>query len=215
VLGNDVVDLGDPETRPDAAHPRFDARVFTTEERAALAASPDPVRLRWRLWAAKEAAYKCSQKVNRGTFFESKPGHADARMPFLPARLEVRLDDAGGGSVQVGDRRLRIRFHEAGDALHAVASDAAAGPERRVLRALAKLPAGSHPSYASAEVRVLARELAAAHLGCEAGEIEVEQAGRVPRLRRRGAPLGLDLSLAHHGRYLAVALEAPAGEGAR
>ena len=28
MVGNDVVDLGDPETRPGATHPRFDARVF-------------------------------------------------------------------------------------------------------------------------------------------------------------------------------------------
>ena len=36
MLGNDIIDLGDPETRPGARHPRFDARVFTREERAAL-----------------------------------------------------------------------------------------------------------------------------------------------------------------------------------
>ena len=56
MLGNDVVDLGDPETLRGAQHPRFDARVFTREERAAIADSPAPERLRWSLWPALAAA---------------------------------------------------------------------------------------------------------------------------------------------------------------
>ena len=42
MVGDDVVDLADPEARADALHPRFDARVFAPAERAALAASADP-----------------------------------------------------------------------------------------------------------------------------------------------------------------------------
>ena len=54
MVGNDVVDLGDAETRGGPSHPRFDARVFAPAELAALAASAAPNRLRWSLWAAKE-----------------------------------------------------------------------------------------------------------------------------------------------------------------
>ena len=60
MVGDDVVDLGDPEAR--AVHPRFDARVFGTAERALLAASREPECLRWVLWAAKEAAWKLAAK---------------------------------------------------------------------------------------------------------------------------------------------------------
>ena len=35
MVGSDIVDLADPETRPGAAHPRFDARVFDEDERRA------------------------------------------------------------------------------------------------------------------------------------------------------------------------------------
>ena len=45
MLGNDVVDLGDPECREARLHPRFDARVFTPEERTALRGSDAPARL--------------------------------------------------------------------------------------------------------------------------------------------------------------------------
>jgi phosphopantetheinyl transferase (holo-ACP synthase) len=191
MLGNDVVDLGDPEAR--LAHPRFDARVFTREERAALRGSPDPERLRWSLWAAKEAAYKCLKKRAPETVFS-------------PARFAVRLAADGTGSVDCGGRRLRLAVFREGDALHAVASDGA--DPGAALRVLAELPAAQDASQA---VRALARAAAAPVLGCAPREIEIVREGRVPRLRRRGAPVDLDLSLSHHGRYLEAALASARG----
>jgi len=196
MLGNDVVDLGDPETRPGARHPRFDARVFTREERALLSAAPDPERLRWSLWAAKEAAYKCLKKLAPETCFS-------------PVRFAVQLE---AGRVDCGGRRLRVALFAEGDALHAVATDAG-DPEHAVLRVVAALPAGESLDASSRAVRVLAREAAAAQLGCQTDEIEVTREGRRPRLHRRGASVGIDLSLSHHGRFLAAALELPAGAG--
>ena len=82
MVGNDVVDLRDPESAPETLHPRFDTRVFSEAERAAIAASPDAARLRWKLWAAKEAAYKLARKISPTTI-------------FAPARFEVALGDVG------------------------------------------------------------------------------------------------------------------------
>jgi len=192
MLGNDVIDLGDPETRPGACHPRFDARVFTPEERAALAAAADPNRLRWSLWAAKEAAYKCLKQLAPGTCFS-------------PVRFGVRLAADQTGSVEFGGRRLRVALFSEGDALHAVATDAG-DPERTVLRVVSAQPAAEASACASQAVRALARDAAAAILGCAPGEIELSREGRVPHLRRRGANRELDLSLSHHGRFLAAAL---------
>ncbi|MGH7855988.1 MAG: 4'-phosphopantetheinyl transferase family protein, partial [Candidatus Binatia bacterium] len=78
MVGNDVIDLRDPETAPGSQHPRFDARVFAPAERALLGASTDARRLRWILWAAKEAAYKVARKI-------------DARAVFSPRRFVVDL----------------------------------------------------------------------------------------------------------------------------
>ena len=47
-VGNDVVDLTDPETSDGATHPRFAQRVLTPVEIATLADATDPNR---RLWA--------------------------------------------------------------------------------------------------------------------------------------------------------------------
>jgi phosphopantetheinyl transferase (holo-ACP synthase) len=197
MLGNDVVDLADPETRAAGRHPRFDARVLTREERAALAGAQDPERMRWSLWAAKEAAYKCLKKLEPETCFS-------------PVRFAVRLGADQTGTVEAGGRRLRVALFAEGDALHAVATDAG-DPGRDVLRVISERVATADSSSA---VRALAREAAAAQLGCAPGELEFSREGRVPRLRRRGGQQALDLSLSHHGRFLAAALETPSGRGA-
>ena len=69
MVGNDIVDLDDMEVRTGPAHSRFDIRVFSLEERLAIAAAPEPNRLRWSLWAAKEAAYKVAVKRNPDVIF--------------------------------------------------------------------------------------------------------------------------------------------------
>ncbi|MFB3117247.1 MAG: 4'-phosphopantetheinyl transferase superfamily protein, partial [Myxococcota bacterium] len=73
LVGNDVVDLHDPETLQEALHPRFDARVFTSVELEALSvsapASASRHELRWTLWAAKESAYKLAKKLDPSVRF--------------------------------------------------------------------------------------------------------------------------------------------------
>src|SRR5512139_2501725 len=83
MIGNDVVDLLDPETQPGAVHPRFDARVFTDDELRALRRSVAPGRLRWLMWAAKESAFKA---VRRN----------DACVAFRPREFAVTLRGNGG-----------------------------------------------------------------------------------------------------------------------
>ena len=69
MLGNDVVDLRDPDSDV-ATHPaRFDERVFAPGERALIQHSAQPARLRWQLWSAKEAAFKAAKKRSAATIF--------------------------------------------------------------------------------------------------------------------------------------------------
>ncbi len=99
MVGNDVVDLRDSDARPDTLHPRFDARVFTPAERLALERSEDATRQRWRLWSAKEAAYKVARKL-------------DASSTFSPSRFEVELDCDARGTVRYRGRRFTVRDPE-------------------------------------------------------------------------------------------------------
>lgn len=195
MIGNDVVDLEDPETRPGAQHPRFDARVFAGAELAWLRRSGAPERLRWMLWAAKEAAYKVARKL-------------DPRVSFAPARFAVQLDGSLRGRVEHAGRSLWLAVRADASSVHAIASDAELDPARLLL-GQQRLHAGAAASNAepSLAVRRLAMRKLALRLGAEPAELEIGQRGRVPELRRRGEATGLDLSLSHHGGLVAFACE--------
>ena len=71
-VGNDVVDLVDPETLREEQHPRFDERVYAPEELALLQRSESEHVTRWLLWAAKEAAYKAEKRDAPDTVFSPR-----------------------------------------------------------------------------------------------------------------------------------------------
>jgi len=188
MLGDDLVDLGDPEVRPGASHPRFDARVFAASERAWLDASEAPGLARWSLWAAKEAAYKRARRL-------------DPAARFHPRRFVVALEpDGRRGRVDGPGGEARVRLEREGDALHAVAFGSPA-EEPRIARGVAGLAAGEDPSLAA---RALALRRCAERLGARADELRVDREERIPALR---LPDGrsLALSLSHHGRFVAFA----------
>lgn len=197
MVGNDVVDLGDPEVQPERRHPRFDARVFTSAERRCLTGSAEAERLRWALWAAKESAFKALLRLAPGTPFSPRAFAAD--LASVPGGLQGRVT-RGGCSFTV-----RVAIH--GAALHAVALAAGVGAERLVvgLRALGADEARRAGASASAAVRHLARGLFARRLHLEPARLAVERAGRLPRLLVEGMEAPVALSLSHHGRFVACA----------
>ena len=197
MVGNDVVDLRDPESRPESLHPRFDTRVFTASEREAIGSGRGSSRVRWKLWAAKEAAYKLIRKRASTTVFS-------------PIRFEVALDESGQALVTHGPDRVAVGYEENDGAVHAVASCPAARPAavfsawRRLGRA--ELAAGD-AEVPSRAVRALLCEHVAARLRVEAEEVEVRRDGRVPRLWVADRPAAADVSLSHHGDWLGFACE--------
>jgi phosphopantetheinyl transferase (holo-ACP synthase) len=201
MVGNDVVDLLDPETRPASCHARFDERVFAPGERDALRASAAPGRLRWLLWAAKEAAYKVAKKQ-------------DPRTVLSPRAFVVRLTGDGHGVVEHdGVRSFALRVDPGRAYVHAVAT-AGCAPHATLVAAVERLPAGSTVCPGAA-ARRLALATIAARLGAAAdvGELAIVRDGKVPRLvRASGARFG-DLSLSHHGHFVAFACELPAAGG--
>lgn len=203
MVGNDVVDLRDPESAPETLHPHFDTRVFGESERAAIAASEDSARLRWKFWAAKESAYKLARKLSPTTV-------------FAPARFVVVLSDAQTATVTHGDSRYRVAFTENDGALHAVATQA--DDKAEVLAGWRRLEVGEiasgDPEAPSRAVRELLCERLAARLGVSADALEVRRRGRIPYLWLNGKPAPVDLSLSHHGGWLAFACELAGPTGA-
>jgi phosphopantetheinyl transferase (holo-ACP synthase) len=189
MVGNDVVDLGDREVQGGPSHPRFDARVFSASERALLRRSARPELLRWTLWAAKEAAFKLARK-------------RDPRVVFSPRRFVVALEGPDRAVVCHTGLRLAVRIAAAGHALHALALEADPPGERLVWAVEPRRRADPSRAARRLAARVLAEEL-----GLPAAAFRFGRRGRAPTLAVEGGATRFDLSLSHHGRYVAFACQ--------
>ncbi len=196
MLGNDVVDLSDPETSDDAIHPRFDARVFTDRERDAIASHVAPGELRWSLWAAKESAYKLLRQ-------------RDSNVIFSPREFEVDLDVQQRGEVRFNGERFSVRVCRSGSALHAICTRRCDEKQPIAVQAMEicdVLDEGEADLSPSIAVRRLAVRSVAEELAIDPKELSVVcDSNRVPHFQQSGNRLGLALSLSHHGRYVAFA----------
>ncbi len=126
MLGNDVVDLLDPESRPESFRPRFDERVFSPDERWAIANDPNPLARRWAHWAAKEAAYKLARQIDSKFVFS--PGRLIAHYAPVEAEVGPRLERRGHLLLEdcraergLPARRIALRSFETAERIHVVA----------------------------------------------------------------------------------------------
>ena len=189
-VGNDVVDLEHPLCQPDAIHPRFDTRAFSASEIAQLAASDRVHRTRWSLWAAKESAFKAARKL-------------DPQVRFIPRDFAVRLS---GNRAAVTHRlgHFDIWFDQADEWVHAVASRGGEKPGFQI-DGPPSTGAGVEEEDSGERVRKLARTALGDFLNIAPSEIQIVSVDRIPRAQRQGAPLPVDLSLSHDGRFVACA----------
>lgn len=204
MLGNDVVDLTDSDTRPETFRPRFDARVFDAAERRAIEHDEDSHARRWSHWAAKEAAYKLARQI-------------DDRFVFAPSKLVARFDSAMLGeahhrerrgrmtlpyAVGPGFREVELRGIETTDYVHVMALPLG-GDWQAVVSMVEAVEPTANPSEA---VRILAAAGVARDLGIEAGRISIGRRGRIPTIEIDGARSSMAISLSHHGRFIACAV---------
>ncbi len=173
-------------------HPGFDARVFASRELESIERASDSNRQRWRLWSAKEAAYKMLRKL-------------DASVAFSPVKFSVDLDSQGSGWVRFSSWRVPVRVAETTDAIHALAFEddrSSAGLTHGLLRMTEPCP---DPSSLSRAARQLAITQIAKEFGFDSTELEIRRESRIPYLMRAGQRAGLDLSLSHHGQCVGFA----------
>jgi hypothetical protein len=201
MVGNDVVDLLDPDSDPSTLSARFDQRVFSQTERDQIARATNPRSERWCLWAAKEAGYKVARKC-------------DAKVIFSPVKFRVRLDDAllgtteRPGQIDHDGVLYDVRVWCDHESVHALASSALEG-ELHPVHGVARLHEGES-EISSADgpgqvARRMARLEVARALGAQPEEIEIRREQRIPRVYRAGRPADVDLSLSHHGALIAWA----------
>lgn len=208
-LGNDIVDLAHPETLPGGLSPRFDVRVFTVAERE-LVSHAGPLGgvsgrvWRWRLWSAKEAAYKAARKLV-------------ATAVWSPVKFAVRLT-ANRVVVDHPTGTCAVRWFDGpatsdGDPawVHAVCGDAV-WTDRIVLDVA---PTGQRdPSTGVRELACKRVAAAASAVGIDTSTSTVRTRDRIPEMLL--ASTTHDLSLSHHGRFAAFACDVrPLAEGVR
>ena len=190
MIGNDVVDLGDADSRIAGHHPRFDQRVFAPAERDLIAAGPDAERVRWLLWAAKESAFKAARR-------------ADPRTVFSPVRFVVSLGSETAATVDGPGGPFDVDLDADAEHVHAVArprDDRGA----TVYSAVARLGPGAAETPSAAVRRVTVTTLARL-LDIPERDLALDRDGRVPRLRIAGRPTPAAVSLSHHGCFVAFA----------
>ena len=191
MVGNDVVDLSERAVVTGPRHPRFDARVFAPSEHRALRESAEPNPLRWAFWAAKEAAYKVAKKLDNAAVWS-------------PLRFVVCFERGLEGAVEHAGRRIPVQVERDAERVHALAGD-----RIEVLARLRSCVASYDGPAAgvSTAVRALACEQLAPLLGVAVDQLEIGRRGRIPVLRLAGRDAPFDLSLSHHGRFVAFAAE--------
>lgn len=200
-VGNDVVDLNDPENAGKSRDRRFCRRVFNDQELALIAGSASPDIVLWALWAAKEASYKA---VSRG----------DPSVCSIPRKYPVILETSThqkvstslNGMVETphGEICVRIRIHHA--FLHALAAETLKELAIIVARVEAA-PEHTHdlPRFAR---KILLKEIAG-RLACPVDELAVlkeEVRPWAPYVTRLGVRLPAGISLSHDGRFAAFAI---------
>jgi phosphopantetheine--protein transferase-like protein len=229
-LGNDVVDLRDPRARGKAEDARFLQRVFTGGERETIVAAADPHHALWARWAAKEAAFKAVSKLlgsppvfHHTRFRVSLAGEAGGDRGL---RGEVRYGDLSL-VVEVGSTPDFVHV-----LARAQAEDEGVEPVQRVVRAEDVRAGGGEggkagwrdalrPSFSPAEWACVTHRISAlTRLGARSGlaralAVEEERlqitcldgppGRRIPIVLLDGAELAADLTLSHHGRFLAWA----------
>lgn len=233
-LGNDIVALTAPRCRGKADDPRFLDRVFSSEEREAIAASVAPESSLWLHWAGKEAIYKSATKMlGAPPVFH----HDRFQISFSGDPIPNRKTSAmilGTGSYEALSFRIQADLQP--DYIHALAWASFLGregyedgtvewqalrPEEETEVAEEELRRSFSPQEwdcvshrSSALTRLRARRALATALGLDEKRVEVRcgpgaPGRRVPLVFLDGREIPLDLTLSHDAQLMAWAFVRP------
>ena len=224
LLGNDVVDLSEPGMRGKWQHERFVARVFTTSEQTLIRSATHPDFLFWSLWAAKESAYKIISKLHGPPAFSHKKFALVRALSLLPeapspAKVTIRFEstDIPVSIVPDDDCLTALGSLDSGgikeefDIVSGTAKmdgelEARVSEMRRSHFSEAEL--ASVTTAESLWVRIFCKQAIAAQLNLELPRLRIIRpvAGgksQAPYLLVDGERCAMDVSLSHHGKWLA------------
>ena len=225
-VGNDIVDLVEPEAIGKFQDKRFINRVFCSSEQHIISAAALPDRALWTLWAAKESAFKIYAKRN------SNPAFAHRKFICLP-RSAGDFSRKKQVSITVDcpvELSVDIQVKLSGSCVHAFGTDCDTGKSAqhwmlhgigRIDQRLVESVTGdglaqqfsaaertSIQTPQSAQVRMALKQALAAHQKIDATQMQIIRPShkgkpQPPYLLIDDRPSPIDISLSHHGRWLA------------
>lgn len=229
LLGNDVVDLRDPDSMGACGREKFLRRAFTAGERFQIRNDDHPDTRLWSCWAGKESAYKALVSRFPRTLFAWGDYETDfssrtvwAGSHALALDLQIREDEmVHVCSVGRMDSGVVIPAPEILNeiSIEIFNNDESTFPSH-LLGAEVRPQRGSGATDDSILVRLLAGRLIARELqlnpqrvavggvSCNSdfgGNSENGETRSPPRVSIDGRLTPIAISLSHHGRYLAAA----------
>ena len=130
---------------------------------------------------------------------------------FSPVRFVAALQDEASAFVDAGGRRFRASISGGPGHVHAVAWRAG-DPPAVTCMGVSRL--GTDETSPRAVARRLLLERVAPALGVAPEALAIHREARIPALWVDGRRSGADLSLSHHGRFVAFACRLPRHHGA-
>ena len=228
VVGNDVIDLREAGVAGKSRDRRFVSRVFTEQEQALLASSERPDRDLWILWAAKEAAYKAIAKIHASAIFSWRKFQTTLSefKNFSDERFYARIR-----TVYQADEIKVVVFGDA-DKIHAIGwgNPSETNSHARVYFKAERWNEKTHPQHSftdrerksirggnSEMVRYSLKQTLAKRVKINPCRLEIIRPPGNPRLKAPSLeldykPFGIDISLSHHGCWVAWAYSWPAAE---
>ncbi len=210
-IGNDIVDLSNPDIVDQHKKERFINRVLDVSEREELYKSDDPKKMLWLMWSGKEAAYKVLKKIL-------------PTMVFSHSKIVINFEKLPlCGSVQYGKYTISLRWNTSPSWIHCVAVlkndeknlDVIEYDIKELTQVSKELDSFNSDellsiySSESAGVRNLTKKLLKKHL------LDQVQIIRLP-LKKKFSPPELyleesslkkwDLSMSHDGKYVSCAI---------
>jgi len=232
-VGNDIVDLTLPETKDKAENKSFMSRVFDSHELACINSAAKPNRVLWSIWAAKETAFKIALKLKKEVIFSPKKfsvqcdafnaqgqplsglsGFVNFENHFFPVRWDYKQGYVHclGLGISANEKRVKESLAPLHKAIHIGDTRSSQRPYSKrdslILFSIGNT-INSAVNDESHDVRDLAKRLISQIYD---GDFEIvkslsKHGSGTPVIFSRGHPVdGLDLSLSHHGKFVAAAV---------
>ena len=186
MIGNDIVDLNLSLQTPKTENLRFLKKICSEDEIDFILKSDAPELSLWRVWSMKESAYKIIVKKSGINL-------------FIPKKIKTEFLDKKNGKIHSEWGEFLSVTQQDDSFLHTVSIDIECSPFSSVRK--------SNEKNQSAEVRnLLVRELSEIHPEkYKLENLSIEKKERVPFLLYENKAMNFDISLSHHGEWLAYA----------